>query len=214
MLAVPRAELFRPGYFHGVQPGGGAWLRVIFDPRHGRYLPRQAAEADPAWKQIIPYVVLVSGTQVFLYRRGRQGLETRLHALHALGLGGHIRDRDETMFTPPGWATYQAALERELAEEVTVGAAVVEDRLVGLINDDTSEVGRVHVGLLHLRRLAGAEVSARETKIAGGRFAERGALEGAGGPELETWSKFCLEAWPEVEGMPGWQPEGGGEGAG
>ena len=207
VMAVPAAELFRPGHIQGLQLGGEAWLRLIFDPRLSRFLPRAAAEQDPGWKQVIPYVVLESGGQVFIYRRGLKSSETRLHALHAIGLGGHIRHSDESVFTPPGWPAYSAALERELAEEVAIGAEVVEDRLVGLINDDTTEVGRVHIGLLHLRRLAAPVVSARESKIAAGRFARVEQLRGPEAPECETWSRICLQAWTQVAAQPGWRAE-------
>src|SRR5579875_2375201 len=187
VMAVPAEGLFAPGRFQGLMPGGAAWLEYIFEPRHSRFLPRAQAETDPSWKQVIPYVVLTRGGEVFCYRRGQRSSEARLRALHSIGLGGHIRHSDETIFQEPGWPAYQAALERELAEEVAVGAAVTGDRLVGLINDDATPVGQVHIGLVHLRELAGTEVHARESKIAAAGFRPLAGLP-AEGEEMESWS--------------------------
>ncbi len=206
VLAVEAAELFRPGRFQGLQLGGEAWLAIIFEPRHGRFLPRAAAETDTAWKQVIPYVILACGERVFCYRRGQASGEARLRALHSVGLGGHIARGDEGLFAAPGWPSYQAALARELDEEVTIGAAVRERKLAGLINDDGTAVGRVHIGLVHVWRLAAEAVRAREAKIAAGRFATPRELLAAGAAELESWSRFCLERWDELAAQPGWAP--------
>ncbi|HEY7837115.1 MAG TPA: hypothetical protein VIC54_00795 [Terriglobales bacterium] len=198
VMAVPRAVLFEPGYFQGLQVGGGAWLERIFEPRNSRFLPRAAAEEDPSWKQVIPYVILVHEDKVFCYRRGQRSTEARLRALHSVGLGGHIRHTDDSLFTAPGRPAYDAALERELAEEVEIGAAVLSDTLVGLINDDTTPVGRVHIGLVHVRRLAAPAVRPREQKIAAPRFATVAELLGGETAELESWSRLCLEQWERL----------------
>src|SRR5690348_7546170 len=154
VMAVPRAVAFAPGEFQGLLAGGEAYRERIFDPANSRFLPRAAAEEDPTWKQVIPYVILAYGDRVFCYRRGQRSTETRLRALHSVGLGGHIRHSDDSLFTAPGRAAYDAGLERELNEEVEIAAPVIEDRLVGLINDDATPVGQVHIGLVHVRRLA------------------------------------------------------------
>jgi predicted NUDIX family phosphoesterase len=206
VLAVDVAALFRPGRFQGFLPGGAAWLEIVFAPRHCRYLPRAAAEADEAWKQVIPYVILACGDRVFSYRRGMAGGERRLRALHSVGLGGHVARGDESLFAAAGWPSYRAALERELAEEVDIAAPVRERKLVGLINDDSLPVGRVHIGLVHLWRLDAEAVRAREAKIAAARFLSPSELLAPGAPELETWSRFCLESWPRLTAQPGWSP--------
>ena len=198
VMAVPRTVLFEPGHFQGLQPGGAAYLERVFDPRNSRFLPRAAAEEDPSWKQVIPYVILAHGDTVFCYRRGQRSTETRLRALHSVGLGGHIRHTDDSLFTAPGRAAYDAALERELTEEVEIGAAVLSDTLVGLINDDTTPVGRVHIGLVHIRRLAAPAVRPREQKIAAPRFATVADLLADNTAELESWSRLCLEKWERL----------------
>lgn len=197
-MAVPAAELFRAGGFQGLAVGAAAWLPCLFDPRHSRFLPRAQAENDPAWKQVIPYVILHCAGEVFCYRRGQASTESRLRALHSVGLGGHIRPTDETFFAQPGRAAYDAALRRELDEEVALGAAVEAEHLIGLINDDSTPVGQVHIGVVHLWRLAAPAVKAREAKIAAGRFASPAALLAQPGLELESWSRLCLEDWENV----------------
>ncbi|MGH9480462.1 MAG: hypothetical protein ACRD1L_00055 [Terriglobales bacterium] len=211
VMVVRTEELFRPGYFHGLQLGDtaplGDWMRTVFEPRHSRFLPRAQAETDPSWKQVIPYVVLACGDEVFCYRRGLRSSEARLHKLHSIGLGGHIRASDERLFTPPGWPAYDAALRRELAEEVELGAAVREERLVGLLNDDSTDVGQVHVGLVHLWRLAAPAVAPRESKIADGRFLPIAALAARGADQFETWSQLVLGEWNRLNDQTGWAPD-------
>lgn len=206
VMAVGAEALFGPGRWQGLQLQPAPWLQHIFQPRHSRFLPRSRAEEDPAWKQVIPYVILAAGEEVFVYRRGQRSSETRLRALESAGLGGHIRHDDEDIFHEPGWPAYQAALERELAEEVEIGAAVLEDRLVGLINDDSTPVGQVHIGLVHVRQLAAPRVRARESKIAGGRFVSPQMLRTEGLEGFESWSRFVLERWDELRLQPGWSP--------
>ncbi|HVA63073.1 MAG TPA: hypothetical protein VNF74_05055, partial [Terriglobales bacterium] len=154
---------------------------------------------------VIPYVILACGDEVYCYRRGQQSTEARLRALHSVGLGGHIRPSDESFFNQPGWPAYQAALRRELEEEVAIGATIEGERLVGLINDDATPVGQVHIGLVHLFRLSAPQVKARETKIAAGRFATPAALVAPDGPSFESWSQFCLQGWRQLAAHRGWR---------
>jgi len=205
VLAVPTAELWAQGEFQGVKAGGTAWLEFVFEPRHSRFLPRSAAEDDPAWKQIIPYVLLACDDKVFCYRRGQRSSEARLRTQRSVGLGGHIRHSDDSLFSVPGWPAYQAALRRELEEEVEVQAGLRRERLVGLINDDSTAVGKVHLGLIHIIELDEPRVRAREQKIAGGQFAPVAKLQGET-EEFETWSALCLAAWPQLAHQPGWLP--------
>ncbi|MGH9466399.1 MAG: hypothetical protein ACRD1Y_03500 [Terriglobales bacterium] len=204
VMAVPAAGLAALGAWQGLLPGGARQLAYIFEPRHSRFLPRAQAEEDPVWKQVIPYVVLLSGDSVFCYRRGQRSSEARLRSLHSIGLGGHIRHSDDSLFAAPGLPAYEAALERELHEEVELGAVVARRRLAGLLNDDSSPVGRVHVGLVHVFELAAPRVRARESKIAAARFIPLDALRGPGAPEMETWSAFCLAGWERLQAEPGW----------
>lgn len=207
VLAVPTADLLAGRPLQGLAAGGGAFLDFIFEPAHTRFLPRAAAELDPAWKQIIPYVLLHSGGQLLLYRRGKASTETRLVALHSVGVGGHIRNTDESFFAAPGWEAYQQAVRREVEEEVAIAPGNLRrDRIVGVINDDSVEVGRVHFGVVHIWDLERPEVEKREAKIVAPRFVPLAELAGAAAPPLETWSQLCVAHWRQLEAAAGWRP--------
>lgn len=219
VLAAPAAGLLAGRPLQGVAAGGAAWLAFLLAPANTRFLPRAPAEQDPGWKQIIPYVILRAGregaSEVFCYRRGATGGEARLRALRSVGLGGHINPGDEGLFAAAGWAAYRAAVERELGEEVEIGAPVLQRRIVGVLNDDTSAVGRVHVGIIEIWDLAAPRVCPRERKIADPGFRSLALLRqeaetlGREGPDAggwESWSRFCLAAWEELAAQPGWTP--------
>lgn len=240
VLCVPTAALLDGLPLQGARavgagragaPGAEAWLRRIFaagvsGPAPSRFLARAAAEEDPAWKQIIGYVVLRhvggEGETILSYRRGARGGEKRLTALRSIGLGGHINPRDESLFAAPGWEAYRAAVARELAEEVGLAEDnVLRRRLVGVLNDDSTPVGRVHFGLIHIWDLARPEIGRRESKITAPRFQpprellaplapaapDAGGVEAAA--ELESWSALCLAAWEQLRAAPDWSPPTG-----
>lgn len=209
MLAAPAAPLFAGRPLQGVAAGGGAWLEFLLNPAHTRFLPRPNAERDTAWKQIIPYVLLRSGnaqsTRIFSYRRGAAGGEARLHRWRSIGLGGHINPGDEGLFSAAGWDAYQAAAARELHEEVAIAAPVLRRRIAGVLNDDSLEVGRVHVGIIEIWDLQAPLVRPRERKIAEPAFCSLAALR-QHADQLESWSRLCLQAWPALDSLPGWTP--------
>lgn len=150
------------------------------------FLPRPEAENDSAYKQVIPYVVLTRGSEVFVTRRLKKGTETRLHGLLSIGIGGHVsREADGD-----GADVLRRGMERELAEEVLIeetGALTPR----GIINDDTQEVGSVHLGLLFTLEVSG-EVRVRETEKLEGFWKSRAELS-ALKAQMETWSQFAAE---------------------
>jgi predicted NUDIX family phosphoesterase len=186
VLVMPRAVLEAAGTFHGFSPRVDHYLPRLLDPTHLTFLPRPQAELDPTWKQLIPYAVLRCGDRLFHYTRGASGTEVRLRALRSLGVGGHVCAEDGLVGT-----AYQNGLLRELAEEVVLDTAWTE-QAIGLINDDDSAVGRVHLGIVHLLELAEPKVRHREAALEACGFATPAMLwtEVAG---FETWSRFLLE---------------------
>jgi predicted NUDIX family phosphoesterase len=157
-----------------------AFLALV--EREGRYEPRDEMERDPDFKQVIPYVVLRSGTDYFLMRRTRAGADRRLHDLWSIGIGGHLNPADGTV---------AAGLQREWAEELEAGF-VPEFRFVGLLNDDTTDVGRVHLGLVFEAEAAGRPVAIRETDKLEGRFASRDDVASVA-DGMESWSRLLFE---------------------
>lgn len=152
-----------------------------------QFLLRPEAENDPTHKQIIPYVTVCRGDEVFVMRRLKKGGETRLHGLLSIGVGGHINpeadgDGSDVLFR---------GMKREIEEEVSIGQM---GRLTpsGIINDDTTEVGSVHLGLFFTLEITG-EVTVRETEKLEGFWVKRCDLP-ALSEQMETWSQFVTEA--------------------
>src|SRR5262249_23610200 len=142
------------------------YLPRLLAPEHLTYRSRDAAETDPTYKQIVPYVVLRWRDQVFHYTRGKRATETRLQSLRSIGVGGHISAEDNNLFETP----YRQAMQREVAEEVFLESAYQES-CIGLINDDSTPVGQVHLGVVHLFELEEPRVERREQALTRSGFA-------------------------------------------
>ena len=149
------------------------------------FIPRPDAETDPTYKQIIPYVVLRRGEQIFMTRRLNKGGETRLHGKVSIGIGGHINPVDETDNTK----VLMRGLERELDEEVAIEQRG-ELLPCGFINDDTTGVGSVHLGMCFLMEVTG-EVAVKETeKLSGGWMTVRELEENY--DNMESWTQIAM----------------------
>jgi predicted NUDIX family phosphoesterase len=187
VLVVP-TWLFREiGVFHGFCPHVETYLPRLLDPKHLSYRPRAEVEIDPSFKQIIPYVVLRWKDQVFHYTRGKRATESRLQALRSIGVGGHISADDRNLFDSP----YREAMFREVQEEVNLQTTYSE-RCIGLINDDTTSVGQVHLGIVHVLDLEEPKVDRREQALTRAGFALVEELRSQR-KEFETWSQFLLD---------------------
>ena len=114
------------------------------------FIDRELAESDPSYKQIIPYHVIMSDDKFFVYRRGKKGGENRLHSKLSIGIGGHINDSDVGL-DETGVITYARGALREIEEEVFISSGYTNDTL-GVIYDDSNDVGKVHFGIVHLIR--------------------------------------------------------------
>jgi predicted NUDIX family phosphoesterase len=148
----------------------------------GRFAPRPAMEVDPSFKQVIPYLVLRDGPRWFLMQRTRGGADSRLHDRWSVGIGGHLN---------PGDNDVHGGLAREWREEL-VADFEPDYRLVGLLNDDTTDVGRVHLGVVFVADAGGRPVAVRETdKLAGG-FTPAGSVRSVR-ERLETWSRIVFD---------------------
>jgi predicted NUDIX family phosphoesterase len=187
VLVVPTAVFHQAGLFQGFSPDADYYLPRLLEPRHLSYRSRAEVETDPTFKQLVPYVVLRWRDQVFHYTRGKRATETRLQALRSVGVGGHISAADEGLFDSP----YREALFRELAEEVRLESAY-EERCLGLINDDSTPVGQVHLGIVHVLELAEPKVQRREQALTRAGFAPLAELRSQRA-EFETWSQIVLD---------------------
>jgi predicted NUDIX family phosphoesterase len=186
VLVVPAAVFHAAGVFHGFCPRAADYLPRLLDPQVLSFRPRSEVETDPSYKQIIPYVVLCWGNQVFHYTRGQKGSEARLRALRSIGVGGHISEADVSLFGD----LYRSGLMREMDEEVHLDSPYSE-RCIGLINDDRTPVGQVHLGVVHIFDLAEPKARRREAVLTRAGFAPVAELREQAA-EFETWSQFLL----------------------
>jgi len=190
VLGFPRALLDTLGAFQGFCADIGRYLPVILDPKNNGFRPRSQAENDTSFKQIIPYVVITDGARVLHYVRGKKAGEQRLVAKGSIGIGGHINDEDYSLFAA-GDRAFRDAVAREVNEELAIEGEF-DARPVGLINDDSTEVGQVHFGVVHVLRRGATQVRRRESVITQLDFLTPDELR-ARREQLETWSQLCLD---------------------
>ena len=146
------------------------------------FIDRPTAEQSPQYKQIIPYVVIRHGDSYFLLQRTSKQTEARLHHKLSLGIGGHVN---------PDAPTLLGGLQKELEEEVSVEGDY-DISFVGILNDDTTDVGRVHLGAVYVLDAVRPDVTIRETdKMTGSwvRTSELAPLR----ERMETWSQIVYD---------------------
>jgi predicted NUDIX family phosphoesterase len=152
------------------------------------YLNRSEAENDRRYKQLIPYVLVICDGKLLRYQRGKGGQEARLRGLWSVGIGGHISEEDHGLFTKD--FGYIEGMRREVREEVDVDE--VSESAVAVINDDSTDVGYVHFGVVHVMQVANENVAGRRSGIVSPEFIQiADAVKDAS--NYESWSRFCLE---------------------
>jgi predicted NUDIX family phosphoesterase len=191
ILVIKRSLFDELGNFQGLNFQAEKYLSVILSRGNNFFLPRAQAERDPTHKQIIPYVLVAFENSVLHYVRGKKAGEQRLVAKGSIGIGGHMNETDESLFVMDEQA-YRAGVEREVNEEIKIGIPF-EDRTVALLNDDSTEVGRVHLGIVHVFKLAAPKVEKREAMITGLTFLTKKELT-ARRESLESWSQICVDS--------------------
>jgi len=159
VFVLKRRELFdETGPLQGFRLLRRGEINGSFLPRireRGFFLERERAERDPDFKQIIPYTVVLSDTQVFAFRRLEAQAEVRLRRKSSIGIGGHIDVIDA------GPDPVRAGCLRELREELAIDASA-DPEAVGVLNDEGNEVGAVHFGVIHRLRVPAGAVRVRE----------------------------------------------------
>src|SRR5262249_2347613 len=191
VLVIRRALFDQLGSFQGLTFEPRKYLDAILSRGNNFFLRRALAESDPNHKQIIPYVLLAHGSRVLFYVRGKKAGEQRLVARGSIGIGGHMNESDESLFALDA-AAYRAGVEREVGEEIEIKTNF-EDCIVALLNDDSNQVGQVHLGVVHVFKLAEPKVEKREAMITNLAFLAKEELL-ARRDSLETWSQICLDS--------------------
>lgn len=181
VLVVPRSSLPELEGWHGIRSDGLERIVAIVSAEV-RPHPRSRAEADPSLKQIIPYLVLRDGARYFLMERTKAGGDPRLHDRWSIGIGGHLEAGDGDI---------DGGLRREWGEELEADV-IPPWRAIGVLNDDTTAVGAVHLGIVFLADIGAGTVRVRETDKLIGRFADATTVR-AGYDRLETWSALVFD---------------------
>ncbi len=192
-----KRELFEKlGVFQGMSLEVEKFLTVVTAQANVTYINRSEAEQDRRYKQLIPYALIICGDKILRYRRGKGGQETRLHGLYSVGVGGHIAEEDHGLFEHARASIgYHEAMRRELMEEVSI--EVTKETAVAVINDDSTDVGYVHLGIVHIVQVANETLTGRSHGIVGAEFVSMGdAVKNL--DAYESWSRFCMEHLDEL----------------
>lgn len=195
VLVIRRSLLDELGSFQGLNFEPQKYLKALLSRGRNFFISRPEAETDPSYKQIIPYALISFENTVVHYVRGKKAGEQRLVAKGSIGIGGHMNETDESLFAMDEQA-YRTGVEREVNEEITI-ATPFEDRIVALLNDDSTEVGRVHLGIVHVFKLKEPKVQKREAMITGLTFLTKEELMGRR-ESLETWSQICVDSLDQL----------------
>lgn len=189
-VLVIKRELFdQLGAFEGFCDDALQYLPSMLDPDNNYFLARDLAEDDPTHKQIIPYAIFHYQDRILRYYRGGGSGEKRLASKASIGIGGHINDTDFAASSLDR-DTYTVGIEREIEEELAINCGYTQ-KIIGLINDDSNEVGQVHLGVVHLVSLENDDVAANEDNITNLEFIPLSELK-ENADDLETWSSLCL----------------------
>ena len=184
VLCLKRETLQMAGVFQGLSLEVDNYLPLLANPKNLFFLPRSEADQNFHFKQWIPYVLIFQAGKILRYRRGNKGGESRLRGFYSIGIGGHITRQD--------WekdAGYEAGMIREVREET--GLQTAPTSAVAVINDDSTQVGKVHFGVVHMMRLPENIKASAQREISRLEFID--VFQAS--PNLdayESWSQLCL----------------------
>jgi len=186
ILVIERKHIPEPLLKQGFNPASDSLVKSFLENPQLFFMQRDLAENDPNYKQLIPYVVFQSPKGFFSYQRGKASSETRLRMLRSLGVGGHIEKEDGDI----GQNSYIKGLWRELKEEVGIDPSN-NIQLLGFINDDSNEVGKVHLGIVHLYQLETSDLESKELNLTDCKFSSISKIKEEE-ESFETWSRLLI----------------------
>lgn len=184
ILVIPRTLLFQ---------NTAAWFGInatIFDnytsiiQNNATYMPRAHAETNPAYKQIIPYIIFTYDQKIFVMQRKSTASEQRLASKFSIGIGGHIRQEDIVNSNILSWA------DREFEEEIHYYGSK-NSQTLGVLNDDTNDVGQVHLGMVILMKGNNDHIAIRDEHKSGTLLTLNECVMLYN--NMESWSQFCLD---------------------
>ena len=153
--------------------------------KNAAFIPRAHAETNPAYKQIIPYMIFIFDHKIFVMQRKSTASEQRLANKFSIGIGGHVRQEDIVNNDIYQWA------KREFEEEVDYKGSLKISNF-GVLNDESTEVGKVHLGIVLILEGDSNQISIRDEHKSGMLLSieECKALS----PHMENWSQLVLQA--------------------
>ncbi len=195
-VLVIKRELFDEiGTFQGISTEIDKYLPAFLNPSNNFFIHRELAEDDPTHKQIIPYAIFKHGDKFLKYLRGKKSGEQRLASKSSIGIGGHI-NQDDFNSSSLEKDTYLTGIEREINEELIINCDY-NNLPIALINDDSNDVGQVHLGVVHLFDLESDQVEAGEANIENLEFLSSEDLLREK-ENLESWSQICVDHLDEI----------------
>ena len=197
VMVVKRSDLFFENVWHGIETENLEKYLAIIAQKH-KFLPRSEVESDPNWQQIIPYLIFENQGKIFLMRRKSSHTDRRLSNLYSIGIGGHIDKEDiikstKSMKSTRGTKGNELIFnwaKREFEEEIKYDGQYIANFL-GLLNDDSNDVGRVHIGLVVKLTGDSPKITVRDEHKSGKLV----GLEEAGKnyKKMETWSQIVYD---------------------
>lgn len=194
ITVVPRTILFsdEKNQFNGFLDKNSPQGQEIFDTLQQYEVKRRGdMEEDPSYKQLVSYCLLENEhDELLIYERLSGGGESRLHGQSSIGVGGHMNE-------VPGADSINEVLrtnaQRELEEEVGLSQQKSQNlTYTGFINDDTNEVGEVHLGVVFKIKVNSKDVEAKETDTLKIKWVDQNKIDNY--DEFETWSSLILQA--------------------
>ena len=194
ILVFNRKLLDDIGVFQGLNFDYKPYIEQILKSGNIYTELRNKVEFDYSKKQIIPYVIIAHSGKLLCYVRGVESAEKRLISNASIGIGGHIKQQDDSLFFDSDnyvERLYNAAKDREVKEEIVIDTDY-SDELVAVLNDDSNDVGRVHFGIVHVWFLEKPNVRKKERKITQLEFLKPHEILEKNF-KLENWSRICLQ---------------------
>lgn len=197
VLVIPTRYFHQLGWFQGFSSEVEKFIPKILDASVVSFRPRSEVETEPSFKQLIPYMLFrwvneKGETCFFRYTRGKGMGEGRLHLKHSIGVGGHLSEED-CEGAENNSDVYRTGMLRERSEEVRIETEILRESIVGLINDDETEVGKVHLGVVHVIDVAEPKVYPNESDVLETGFFPASELM-KDLERCESWSSLALEA--------------------
>lgn len=183
ILVIPTATLFPNGAWNGLKKVNCDTYLDLID-KNKEFIARGVAENDPSYKQIIPYLIFAYNEKYFVMQRKNSSTEQRLANKYTLGIGGHLREEDMEGSSIIDWA------QREFHEEINYSGNLTITPL-GVLNDDSNDVGKVHAGFVFLLEGDSDKITIK-SELKNGHLATLQELKDKY-PLMESWSQYVLD---------------------